>query len=108
MQDPERDDEIEEQEEVADEIDPSPDLDPVTVFSSMNHDAEMEANTIHGMLDASGLNSLVIGPAVLPTLGFQVQVPRDQADEARRLIEESRQAGSQAAVEGELASEEGL
>ncbi len=88
------------------EVDPSSDLDLMTVFSSSNHDAEMETTAIQGMLQSNGIDALVQGPAVLPSLEFQVQVPRDEADEAVRLISEARAAGPEAAAEAEAASEQ--
>jgi hypothetical protein len=87
------------------DVDPSPDLDVVAVFSSSNHDAEMEATAIKGMLESNGIEALVAGPSVIPSLEFQVQVPRQQAEEASRLIEEARAAGPDAAAEAEAATE---
>jgi hypothetical protein len=95
-QDPERD-------EV--ETDDSSDMDPVTLFSSSTIDGEMEANNIHFMLEAAGIRSTVMGPSVLPSLEFIVQVPRSEAAEAERLLEEARASGPEAAAEGEAASE---
>jgi hypothetical protein len=90
----------------AQEIDESPDFNMVTLFSSSNHDGEMEATSIHSLLQANGIPSVVIGPSVLPSLDFQVQVPRSYAEEAERILEEAREAGPQAAAEAEAASEE--
>jgi hypothetical protein len=88
------------------DVDPSADLDLVAVFSSPNHDAEMEATAIQGMLKANGIDALVQGPHMIPTLEeFQVQVPRSEAEEAQRLIAEARAAGPEAAAEAEAASE---
>ena len=87
-------------------VDPSPDLDMVTLFSSSNIDAEMEANAIHGILTANGIPSVVVGASTIPSLEFQVQVPRAAAEEAERLIEEAQAAGPAAAEEAEAASEE--
>ena len=77
----------------------------VSIFSSSNHDGEMEALTIKAILDASGISAMVVGPHVLPSFEFQVQVPEHLAAQARQVIEEARQAGPQAADEAELASE---
>jgi hypothetical protein len=101
-QDPER------EEERADEgsVDPSAALDMVTLFSSSAIDAEMEAANIHGMLQASGIPSVIVGASVIPSLEFQVQVPREDLEEAERLILEARAAGPDAAAEAEAASEE--
>jgi hypothetical protein len=87
-------------------VDPSHDLDMVTLFSSSNIDAEMEANAIHGILTASGIPSVVVGASPLPSLSFQVQVPRAAVKEAERLVDEARAAGPDAADEAEAASEE--
>jgi len=63
-----------------------PDEDLVAVFSSSNHDAEMEALAVKGVLDASGIPNVLVGPHVLPSLDFQVQVPEHLAEEARQII----------------------
>ncbi len=89
------------------DIDVSSDLDMVTLFSSSNVDAEMEAASIHAMLEANGIPSVVVGASVIPSLEFQVQVPRARAAEAERVLEEAREAGPDAAAEAEAASEEG-
>jgi hypothetical protein len=81
--------------------------DMVTLFSSSTIDGEMEANNIHFMLEAAGIPSMVVGPSVIPSLDFRVQVPLSQAAEAERVLEEARAAGPEAAAEAEKASEEG-
>jgi len=87
-------------------VDPSHDLDMVTLFSSSNTDSEMEANAIHGILTANGIPSVVVGASPIPSLEFQVQVPRAALQEAEQLLEEARAAGPEAAAEAEAASEE--
>jgi hypothetical protein len=77
----------------------------VAVFSSLNHDAEMEALTIKGILESEGVPVQMVGPHVLPSLEWQVQVPAEFAERAQALIEEARRAGPAAAAEGEAASE---
>ena len=88
------------------EVNPSHDLDLVTLFSSSTIDGEMEANNIHGMLEASGIPSVVIGASSLPSLEFLVQVPRSAIEEAQRVLAEAEAAGPEAAAEAEAASEE--
>ena len=88
------------------DIDPSHDLDMVALFSSSNHDAEMEANAIHGLMEANGIPSMVVGTPQIPSLEFQVQVPRARLPEAERVLAEARDAGPAAAVEAERAGEE--
>jgi hypothetical protein len=75
------------------------------VFSSSNHDAEMEAMAIKGLLDSNGIPAEIVGSHVLPSLEFQVQVPDDLLDRARQAIREARQGGREAADEAEAASE---
>ncbi|MDQ1470286.1 MAG: hypothetical protein QOJ99_1766 [Bryobacterales bacterium] len=77
----------------------------VPIFSSSNHDAEMEALTIKGILDASDIPTMLIGPHMLPSLDFQVHVPEHLADQARRILSEAREAGPLAAEEAEAESE---
>ena len=88
------------------DVNPSPELDSVIIFSSSNHDAEMEATAIQTMLQSNGVDALVVGSTMIPSLEFQVQVPRAEADEAARLIGEARAAGPEAAAEAEAASEQ--
>jgi Putative prokaryotic signal transducing protein len=85
--------------------DASHELDLVPVFSSSNHDGEMEAITIKGILEASGIPVILVGPSSIPSLEFQVQVPESRLDEARAIIAEARSAGPKAAMEAELQSE---
>jgi hypothetical protein len=77
----------------------------VPFFSSSNHDGEMEALSIHGVLEANEIPSLLIGPASLPSLEFQVQVPEDRLADAVQAVAEARAAGPAAALEAELESE---
>lgn len=88
------------------EIDPSHELDMVPLFSSSNVDAEMEANAIHSLLEANEIPSFVVGTAQIPSLEFQVQVPRSRLAEAERILAEAEEAGPSAALEAERASEE--
>ena len=85
--------------------DPGHDLDMVPIFSSMNHDSEMEAQSIHSLLEANGIESSVVGPSTIPSVEFQVQVPRSQLEEAQRIMTEARAAGPSAADEAEAESE---
>jgi hypothetical protein len=82
-------------------------LDLVTLFSSMNHDAEMEAMALHSLLEANGIESAVVGPSTIPSVEFQVQVPRSQVEAAQKVMDEARAAGPAAADEAEAAEEAG-
>jgi hypothetical protein len=86
--------------------DASHELDLVPVFTSSNHDAEMEAVTIKGILEASDIPVILVGPSSIPSLEFQVQVPESRVVEARAVLAEARAAGPKAAMEAELASEQ--
>ena len=101
-QDPERDDEQMENESI---VDTSHDLDMVPLYFSQSIEAEVEAELIRGILESNGIPASVTG-STIPSLGFEIQVPRSRADEARRLVEEQRAAGPEAAAEAEAASEE--
>src|SRR3954470_6464847 len=52
--------------------DPSHELDMVTVASTDGTTGEMEATAIKSILDANGINSMIIGNPVLPSVGFEV------------------------------------
>jgi hypothetical protein len=86
----------------------SSDIEMVTLFSSSNHDAEQEALAIHAVLQANGIPSVVVGPSVIPSLEFQVQVPGERLEEAGKVLEEAREAGPAAAEEAEAASEDAV
>ena len=80
----------------------------VTLFSSSNHDAEQEALAIHALLESEGIPSVVVGPTVIPSLEFRVEVPRESLEEAQRIVDEARAAGPAAADEAEAASEDAV
>ena len=85
-----------------------PEADPeamVAVFSSSNHDGEMEAMAVKGVLDSNGIESILVGPHILPNLEFQVQVPEAVAAQARQAIRDARQGGRKAADDAEAAGE---
>jgi hypothetical protein len=77
----------------------------VPVFTSSNHDAEMEALTIKGILEASDIPVMLVGPHVLPNLDFQVHVPEHLFAKAEQILADARLAGPEAAEEAEAASE---
>ena len=87
------------------DVDTSHDLDLVTLFSSSNVDAELEATNIRLMLDAEGIPSLLVGSGPIPPLGFQVRVPRSRLVEAEQVLQEARAAGPAAAAAAEEESE---
>ena len=76
-----------------------------TVFSSSNHDAEMEALAVKGVLESSGVPAIIVGPGVLPNLEWQVQVPQHRLADARAFIRIARHGGRRAADEAERGTE---
>ncbi|MBI3209360.1 MAG: DUF2007 domain-containing protein [Candidatus Solibacter usitatus] len=96
---------MEEEIEVVQAGNPAHDLDLERVFRAVGTEAEMEAMAIEGLLRAGGIEAVLIGSSSLPTLPFEVRVPREEADAARRLIEEAKASGPQAAEEEELSTE---
>src|SRR5437879_2289350 len=84
---------------------PGHELDLVPVFSSGNHDAEMEALAIHSLLEANGIPSTVVGPSTIPSVEFQVQVPHALLPDAERVMLEAQAAGPDAAEEAEANTE---
>jgi len=87
------------------EVDDSEDLDLETIFHSDGPMAEVEAVAIKNVFEANGVAAVLFGDSVLPTLGFEVKVARDQVENARRLIAQAEADGPAAADAGELESE---
>jgi len=90
----------------AQSLDTSHELDTVALFSSSNHDAEMEAMAIHSILQANGIPSVMVGASTIPVLAFEVRVPRADLEQAQAVLAEAQAAGPAAAAEAEAASEE--
>ena len=81
----------------------NPDQKLETVFDSAD---ETEAMVVQGLLESAGIESLVTSPdapgEVMSGLGgVALQVPAEQAEEARRLIEEYRAGAASAEESGE-------
>jgi hypothetical protein len=85
-------------------MDISHDLDLVPLFSSRTIEAEMEAEVIRSILEASGIPS-VLSSSPLSTLDFEIKVPRNRLEEALQVIADQRAAGPEAAAEAEAAGE---
>jgi hypothetical protein len=86
-----REDEVEVSKEGA-----SRDLDFVAVFKDQAPDAEMEALAVKGMLESAGIPAIVVGSQQIPSLPFEVRVPKSRLDEAKALME-SAERGEQRA-----------
>ncbi len=80
-------------------------LDLVTLFSSDEHNAEMQAMGVRAILEAGGIPAVIVGSSVYPNLPFEVRVPKAQLEEARLAILEAQAAGPDAAEEAERAAE---
>jgi hypothetical protein len=70
----------------------SHDLDFVPVFSDQGIEAEMEAISIRSLLEANGIPSVMIGSSQIPSLPFEVRVPKSRLEEAKNLLESARQS----------------
>jgi len=84
---------------------PSPDLDLVPVAATEGALSEMEAFSIKSILDANGINAVIVGASQLPNLGFEVRVAEADLERARQTIAEAQAAGPAAALEAERAGE---
>ncbi|HUG82336.1 MAG TPA: hypothetical protein VML01_11780 [Bryobacterales bacterium] len=75
----------------------------VTVFTSRSHDAEIEAEAVHGLLESSGIESLIVRENVLemPVGRVSVKVFSSYQGEAEGLIE-----AAQAPRNGDLDDDE--
>lgn len=69
----------------------------VTVFTSRKHDAEQEAESIHGLLESAGLPSLIVRENVpeLPVGKVSIKVLASNVDDAKGLIQEARQQAAE-------------
>ena len=75
------------------EGDPSEQLDLETVFHGEGGTTSvMEALSVKNLLEANGIEAVLVGDSVLPNLGFEVRVTRDQAALARQVIAEAAPA----------------
>ena len=78
----------EEDEDEVTEEGQSHDLDFVAIFRAQGIEAEMEAISIQSVLEANGIPCTVVGSAQIPSLPFEVRVPKSRLEEATSLLEE--------------------
>jgi hypothetical protein len=88
---------------------PNPNEELVKVFDS---EQESEVMVVRGLLESAGIEVITTNldapQDILPGVGgIILQVRSEQAEEARRLIEEYRAEGEQSAEEAEAVSEAG-
>jgi hypothetical protein len=89
-------------------VDPSHDLDMVTIAELQGATGEMEAMGIQSILDANGISAVLVGSSTLPNLNFAVQVAHEDLGRAHAVLAEARAAGPAAAAEASQESEEPL
>lgn len=85
--------------------DESHDLDLVTVFQSAGTTSEMEALSVQSLLQASGIDAVVVGTQTLPNLPDEVRVAKEHVSEAKRIIADALAAGPAGAAEAEKQTE---
>jgi len=86
--------------------DASEQLDLVTIFESAGSNAEMEALDVKALLEANGIEAVIVGDSRFPNLPEAVRVAREQAHHAKRLIQEALAAGPEGAEQAERAGED--
>ncbi|GEM_PF-2167014 len=86
--------------------DPAPDEPLVAAFSSSSFEGEMEAMTILGVLQSNGIPAIYVGPHMLPSMEFQVQVPQHMLDAARQAIAKAQADGADVSDEAEARPDE--
>jgi hypothetical protein len=87
------------------EGDTSPAYDLVTVFTSDGAAAEIEALAVKGILESAGLHVTLMGAPQIPSLPFEVKVPRAEAEIALEAIAAAQAAGPAAAEAAEAEAE---
>jgi hypothetical protein len=95
------------QEAPAEPPDLSHDLDMVAVFNSDAAEAELLATGIQSILESQDIPTMVVGGSMFPSLPYEVRVPKNRLEDARRAIAEAEEAGPEAAEQAEKESEEG-
>lgn len=90
------------------EVDDSPDLDlsEAIYHAEATATGELEALAIQNLLEANGIGALIVGDSVLPNFPFEVRVAAENADRARKLVEELQKDGPRLAEMGERESEQ--
>lgn len=86
-------------------VNPSHELDMVTLREFVGTTAEIEAMSVQGILEASGVPCVLMGNSTLPTLAFLVNVSKADRERAEAVLAEAEAAGPAAAVEAERESE---
>jgi len=66
---------------------------------------EMEVETVQGLLESNGIETVLVGDQPMPNLAEEIRVSGADEARARQLIAEALAAGSAAADEAETESE---
>jgi hypothetical protein len=90
-------------EEATTQANPSSEYDFVSIATTDGAISEIEAMSIQSILDANGINCVVVGASALPNLGYEVRVPREDLERAREVLLEAQAAGPAAADEASQA-----
>ena len=79
----------------------------MNVFEAVGISAEMEAQSIHALLQSSGIDSVLVRENVteLPVGRVAVRVVASEVEQARQIIQEGQVGGPAAADEAEAESE---
>jgi len=72
-------------------VDLSHDLDMEPLYFSQTIEAEVEAEVIRGVLESNGIPA-VVSASPVPSLGFQIHVPKNRMEDALRVIAEQEVA----------------
>src|SRR5580658_7637649 len=84
------------------DVDPSSALDQITVFGTAS---EMEAMSIHAVLEAGGISAMIVGDSRYPSFLQEVRVAKELEARARQLIADALAAGPAGAEEAEESGE---
>jgi hypothetical protein len=82
----------------------------VTVFSSRRHDAETEAEVIHGLLESAGIDAIIVRENVqeLPAGKIWVKVVASSKDDAEQVIRDAQDIGDAEIEEADSESGAGM
>ena len=89
-------------------VDPSSDLDMITLRQFDGATGEIQALAIKGILDSIGINSVVVGASSLPNLSFFLHVAQADADRANAAIQDAEATAPAAAAEADRQFDQGL
>jgi hypothetical protein len=88
------------------EVDPSHDLDLVSIYrSEATPNAELEAMGLKAVLESNEIDSVLMGGSMMPNLPVEVRVASEDEERARAAIAAAAAAGPEAADAAELLTE---